>query len=89
MEDMKYEDLTIDLSGGGNLFLYTDGVTDVKNENGEHFGLDRMLDLLGRTNGSTEDIINGLNSGINEFCGNAERFDDTTMMCVRFAGADR
>lgn len=86
MEDMKYENITIDLNDGGSIFLYTDGVTDVKNDDGEHFGLDRMLGLLSGVSGSPEDIVRGINSGVGEFCGSTERFDDTTMMCVRFGG---
>ena len=86
MEDTEYEDSTIDLGGGGSIFLYTDGVTDVKNSDGEHFGFDRMLDLLNSTKGSPEDIVKGVNSGLDKFCGNTERFDDTTMMCVSFGG---
>ncbi len=84
VEDMEYEDLTIDLSGGGSIFLYTDGVTDVKNTEGEHFGLERTLELLNSTAGSPGDIIGGMNRGVDEFSGGAERFDDTTMMCVSY-----
>lgn len=86
-ENMTYADMTIDMSKGGNLFLYTDGVTDVKNAEGEHFGLERTLELLDTMNGlSPEEIVKGVNKGINDFGGSTERFDDTTMLCVSFRG---
>ena len=86
-ENMEYEDLTIDMSGGGSLFLYTDGVTDVKNEAGEHFGIEKTIELLNKTNGdSPEAVISGVSRGIDDFVGSTERFDDTTMLCVNFKG---
>ena len=86
-DDMEYEDLTIDMSGGGSLFLYTDGVTDVKNEAGEHLGIDRTIALLNNVTGdSPAEVIDGVSRGINDFAGNTERFDDTTMLCVNFMG---
>ncbi|MBQ9384112.1 MAG: SpoIIE family protein phosphatase [Ruminiclostridium sp.] len=84
-ENIMYEDHTIDLGGGGSLFIYTDGVTDVKNAEGEHFGFDRMDELLNRFAGaSPEDVIKGMSDGIAEFTANTDRFDDTTMLCVAF-----
>lgn len=86
-EDIAYEDLTIDLSAGGSLFIYTDGVTDVKNEAGEHFGINRTLELLNDPAcDSPDNVIKHINSGINHFVGETERFDDTTMMCIKFRG---
>ncbi|MBR5089390.1 MAG: SpoIIE family protein phosphatase, partial [Ruminiclostridium sp.] len=77
LDNMVYEDLTIDMSGGGSLFIYTDGVTDVKNEAGEHLGTERMIELLNRTkDASPEDVINGVKRGISEFAGDTEQFDD-------------
>ena len=84
-ENIVYEDLTIDLSGGGSLFIYTDGVTDVKNMAGEHFGFDRMDELLNQFVGcSPSEVIKGMTDGINEFTADTDRFDDTTMMCLSF-----
>lgn len=86
-ENMVYEDLTIDMSSGGSLFLYTDGVTDVKDGDGAHFGIERTIGLLNRLDGSTpKDIISAMNGAVNEFGRNTERFDDTTMMCLTFKG---
>ncbi len=86
-DDMIYEDLTIDMSGGGNLFIYTDGVTDLKNASGEHFGTERTIALLNKSVGcSPEDHIKCVKSGLGAFAGDTEQFDDTTMMCVYFKG---
>ncbi len=84
-EDIEYEDLTIDMSEGGDLFIYTDGVTDVKNAAGEHFGVERMAKLLNSMRAPTaRSVIKSMTAGIDEFSGGDERFDDTTMMCLRY-----
>ncbi len=86
-EDILYEDMKIDMSKGGSLFLYTDGVTDVKNADGAHFGLDRTICLLNKFSScSPEEIINGVSGGLADFSGISERFDDTTMLSMYFHG---
>ena len=90
MDDLIYEDNTIDMGSGGYLFIYTDGVTDVKNTEGEHFGINRMLNLLDSTDGkSPKEIIICMNEGIDSFAKDTERFDDTTMMCLWYKGAGK
>ena len=82
---IQYYDQTIDLSGGGSLFLYTDGVTDVKNAAGERFGIERTLELLnGVLSLSAEETVEYIKNEIDTFVGETDRFDDTTMMCIRY-----
>ena len=84
---IEYYDQTIDLSGGGSLFLYTDGVIDVKNKSGERFGIDRTLELLNRVPSlSAEETVEFVKNEIDTFVGDTDRFDDTTMMCIKYKG---
>ena len=84
---IEYYDQTIDLSGGGSIFLYTDGVTDVKNSSGTRFGINHTLELLNNvTSFSAEETVEYIKNEIDTFVGDTDRFDDTTMMCIKYKG---
>ncbi len=38
---------------------------------------------------SPEEILQAVNSAVESFVGDAEQFDDLTMMCIEFKGTDR
>ena len=44
--DTLYEQLTISMAAGDRLFVYTDGIIDAPNPDGESFGLARLKDAL-------------------------------------------
>ncbi len=70
---------------GDYLFVYTDGVPDATNEEGELFGTDRMTEVLNQCNKKKpEEIIQAMKSKIAEFEGSADAYDDTTMLCITF-----
>ena len=46
MPDMEYETTRVQLQPGDRLFLYSDGITECENAEGEQFGEDRLLACL-------------------------------------------
>lgn len=46
MPDMEYETTRVQLQPGDRLFLYSDGITECENKEGEQFGEDRLLACL-------------------------------------------
>ena len=87
LENMKYHDYEIQLNPGDAIFVYTDGVPEANNEKQEMFGTRRMLKTLNRTYGETpEKQLNAMTAALHEFCGNANQFDDVTMLCVKYLG---
>jgi len=44
--DATYSQITISMTPGDRLFVYTDGVIDAPNPEGESFGLARLKDIL-------------------------------------------
>jgi sigma-B regulation protein RsbU (phosphoserine phosphatase) len=64
--------------------MYTDGVTDAVNENGELFGPRRLQDVIQRDLKSTPQLIcdNTMNN-IREFQGNQLQTDDITLVAIR------
>ena len=49
--DTLYGELTISMVPGDRLFVYTDGIIDAPNPEGESFGLDRLKDALDANTG--------------------------------------
>ncbi|MTI71294.1 MAG: phosphatase [Firmicutes bacterium] len=45
-DEIKYNEKTIDIKVGDKLLLYTDGILEAKNKQGEQFGLERLLDIV-------------------------------------------
>ena len=87
LEGMKYRDITMKLTPGAKLFVYTDGVTEATNAEKELFGVQRMLDALNENReASPEGIIRGVRHAVDAFVKEAEQFDDLTMLCLEYRG---
>ncbi|SDA09341.1 sigma-B regulation protein RsbU (phosphoserine phosphatase) [Ruminococcus sp. YE71] len=83
MDGMKYKDYELILEKGDVLFLYTDGVAEATNVKNELFGTDRLLTAL--NNSKTADpkvLLENVKSAVDEFAGEAEQFDDLTMLGI-------
>ena len=75
---------THQLEPGGSLVLYSDGVTEAQNEDGEEFGDERLLEVLrGGAAYSPDEVIDQVIHAIDQFAGAAAQFDDITLMIVR------
>ena len=67
--------------------MYTDGVPEATNAGGQFFGIDRMLDVLNRSrDGSPYEILRDVHRAVDNFVGDAEQFDDLTMLCLEYKG---
>lgn len=87
MEDMKYSSGTYSLENGDTLFLYTDGVVEAENSNGELYGEALMLSLLSSLAGKQcGEIISAMRQSVRGFAGNALQSDDITMLSFRYNG---
>lgn len=85
MDGAPYHKNEIQLWPGDELFLYTDGVTEATNEKQKLFGEARLLEALnGIPEENVESRCKAVKSAIDSFVGNAEQFDDITMLSVRF-----
>lgn len=87
MEKIKYKEYELQLEPGSKLFLYTDGVPEATDNNEQLFGTDRMLTVLNQDLcASPEQTLNNMTEAINLFVGEAEQFDDVTMLCLEYKG---
>jgi sigma-B regulation protein RsbU (phosphoserine phosphatase) len=73
----------ITISPGETLLMYTDGVTDAQNEHGEFIDRKIILNALQQNIGkSALDIQNSILDKVHHFVGEAERFDDLTLVVL-------
>jgi sigma-B regulation protein RsbU (phosphoserine phosphatase) len=74
---------------GDGLFVYTDGVPEAADASEEMFGTDRMIRALNTCGkGSPREILGAVRSAAYAFAGDAEQFDDLTMMCLEYRGPE-
>lgn len=82
-EGEKYIDKTMQLKTGDTIFMYTDGVTELINEDKEFFGIERLESKLSECiNTGAINIVEDIIDTLNAFSGNAEQFDDITMLAL-------
>ncbi len=88
MEGSRYKQYEIRMTPGAKLFIYTDGVPEATNAEGELFGTDRMIKALCEAEGEApHDIVDHVDGAIKAFVKNAPQFDDVTMLCIEYKGA--
>lgn len=84
MEDSKYTDYEFTLGEGDTLFIYTDGLPEATDSENEMFGNDRILQHLNAVKeGIPEIIIDHMEKAVKGFVGEAQQFDDLTMLALR------
>ena len=87
MENMRYKEYELQLNKGDKLFLYTDGVPEATDAENELFGTARMIDALNAcADRSPEALLACVKSAVDVFVGEAEQFDDLTMLCLEYKG---
>ena len=84
-----YQDYQLTLRPGDTIFLYTDGVPDAANEQRKRFGMGRLEETLNRIDApGCREILDGVLADVLRFTGNAEQYDDLTMLCLRYKSKD-
>ena len=84
-EDAPFNRQKMQLSKGDLIFLYTDGVTEAMNEDGEQYLPEHLRDELNAEDAdeSLEDLLEHIRQSIKKHAGAAEQSDDITMLAVR------
>ena len=73
---------------GDTFVLFTDGVSEAFDRDGELFGEDRLLAHLGAAAGkSTGDISAGLLLAVRDHAAGTKQSDDITVVSVRYTGS--
>ncbi|MGH9338998.1 MAG: PP2C family protein-serine/threonine phosphatase [Acidobacteriota bacterium] len=85
-----YEERSVQMNEGDSLFLYTDGLEESAHASGEEFGIERIESLLvqelSKHGKDLNSILTGLEAAVNHHLGDAEAWDDATMVLLRVGG---
>ena len=86
-DDTEYTEYELQLEPGDKLFVYTDGVPEATRADEEMFGLERTLEALNSAaNATSRELLEQVRKSVDEFVGDAEQFDDLTMLAIEYIG---
>lgn len=78
----QYQEEEISLKKDDRVLIYSDGITESRNDKRKDFGVARLKEFLARENGAPEVLIDKLTRTVKKHIGSAPQFDDMT--CVAF-----
>lgn len=81
---VEFEEKQIELQPGDVVLLYTDGITEARNPDGEFFGSSRLCTLLSATSDRRSDeIIDVILAEVESFSGGTVIDDDISMVVLK------
>jgi len=84
-QENRYAEGRPHLTPGDKLFIYTDGIVDYQNPEGEFYGTDRFYQTLEALQGeSVQGIVEKAVRSLMDFGNNAEPLDDITLLGLEF-----
>ena len=87
LDQFNYNIQTIKLNPGDTLLLYTDGVVEAQNIDKEFYGEQRFLDFLNSRKFTNSKILcDSIKKDVDNFVGEADQFDDITILAFKFMG---
>ena len=89
LKDAFVVDEKITLAHGESITLYTDGVTEARNEKGDFYGEERFLNFFNsRDFTCLVEIHHAIKDDIAKFTDNFEQSDDITVISMKYQGDD-
>ena len=90
IESSEYEVAHMTLKAGDLLVMYTDGVTEARNEANEFYTLQRLVDFLSALEiKRAADMVDAVRKDVDDFVGSAAQADDMTIVALKFCGSDK
>ena len=79
----QYKQEVLDLKQNDLILLYTDGLADAVNFNGERYGSKRIKETFAKGGESAEVVAQNMLWDMRKFVGLTKRTDDVTMIVVK------
>ena len=83
VEGVEYEDADIELTVGDQMILYTDGITEARNDKGELFGTERLDHAIENCMIDAQGLIDATLRELHTFTNGRPADDDRTMVIAR------
>jgi phosphoserine phosphatase RsbU/P len=80
---VDYHEHSLRLESGDLFVLYSDGVTETKNEHGAFYGKERLIETLKHVKGSPEQICKAIVNNVDFFMRQAYPSDDLSLIVLR------
>ncbi len=88
MPKIPFKEYELDLNPGDSIFIYTDGVPEAIDKDEKAYGCDRLVETLNKFKDySQRDILLNVRQDIKDFVGEADQFDDVTMLGFKYVGS--
>jgi serine phosphatase RsbU (regulator of sigma subunit) len=85
MPNMTFEEHSIAVAPGDTLFVYTDGLTDRVNRDGDFYAIDRIVSVLDRADGADlGTVYDSIYADVSNFAATEEFKDDIAFVVTRF-----
>ena len=79
--DVHYENMELSFERGSSIVIYSDGISEARNRDGDMFGLERLLEAC-RAGGAASAVGDGIVSAATAFVAGAPQHDDMSLICV-------
>ena len=87
MPGLEYKEASVTLGEGETLVLYTDGVSEAMNSEGEEFGMDRFREIfVQKPPTSARDTNEAILQAVTDFAGETAQSDDVTCLVLQRIG---
>jgi sigma-B regulation protein RsbU (phosphoserine phosphatase) len=87
LEFAPYDQETVQLEPGDTIIVFSDGVSEALDSDGEEFGDERLQDVaLATRHEPAPALVDSLVSAVRDFTRGAPQSDDITAMVVRYLG---
>ena len=83
LEGFEYEMASINIDSGDRLILYTDGINEAPDKNGNMFGISKLQELVAAGKGDLNNVGDSIISDVKKFIEGTEQADD---MCLVIFG---
>jgi len=89
-EDSAYKTVSTQINPGDTLLLYTDGVTEAMNREGQAYSDERLFGLAGKKAGvSPETLVRDVVQSVHEYAGEEPQSDDITLLVLQYKGSSK
>ena len=86
LDDATYHNAQFSLLAGARILMYTDGLTEAANQDGEEMGVERLIDYFNKSSPhSTKDFVHQALTCVAKFTGCTNQADDICMLGISYS----